>query len=138
MSLANPGDPYVGDGGEVVEATTAVADLKKPTTYARVPMVKDHVPTVGRSIKDMPHSHVKTQQAIFVVMCYHLMGMTPNEIAHATKTKLEDVQRLMDLDEFQESLAIFSEIVSANSNSILAKVQHYSNNALERVVAFGS
>lgn len=134
--LAKPGDPYIDSKGEVIESDSSPSPTTSPVVYARVPKVLEHQPTVARSIRDMPSTNPTTQHGLFVVLGYWLSGLTKNEIAHAIGVELAHVEELMNSSEFQETFSImFEELISSNSKSMMAKVQHYSHQAMDRVIA---
>lgn len=134
MALANPDDPYVDDKGAVVVQKGNGIDKSAPE-IVRVPNIMAHEPSRARSAKDLPATIGTQQQAIFVVLGYHLAGLTSVEIAHEIGVDLVDVKNLMADESFQQSFSLlFNEIINLNSKSLVAKMHHYSHNAFQRIV----
>lgn len=136
MPLAPPGDPYIDIRGNVVQPKKTVGSVRpmKLATSTSVPIASAYQSTVRRSIKEL-FAEPQTQSVINAVLMYSLLGMTSNEIAHLLDTSVVDVQHIVDLPAYQETFeALFREIISANSNSLQARISAYAANAVENVM----
>jgi hypothetical protein len=88
-----------------------------------------------RNLNEMPAQDPSTQMAINVLLVYQLLGLTTNEIAHATKIPLDEVQNLMHGSDYQTTFEeIFRELINVNSNSIKAKIADYANKAMDNII----
>lgn len=131
MSLAKPGDPYVTERGQVILREDA---FDKPDTTIGPARAKTLTSSVRRSVRDLP-TEGKMQTAIIVVLSYSILGLSENEIAHVSGASIEDVQRVKQLDAYQETFEmIFAELLSINSSSMRAKIAAFAPSALEGVM----
>lgn len=136
MSLAQPGDPYIDNKGNVVQPKSTKKDIRpmKLATSTSVPVASAYQSTQRRSVKEL-FAEPQTQTVLNAVLLYSLMGLTPNEIAFILNTHVEDVHHIIDLPAYQETFeALFKEIISANSNSLQARISAYAANAVENVM----
>jgi len=132
MPLAKKGDPYVTREGQVIIKTDAIPDVN--STSIGPPIAKRITPDHQRSIKELP-TDPKTQTALNVVLVYHLMGLTDNEISILVGIDIEQIQYLKDMPAYQETFEIlFSQFISTNSSSLQAKIAAFAPAALESML----
>lgn len=133
MPLANPGDPYLSRRGEVALPDESHPD--RPEITIGPPNARNISSSIRRSAQEMP-TDIRTQTALNVVLVYSLLGMTENEIAHATNTSLDNIRELRKLPAYQETFEmLFAEILSVNSSSIQAKISSFATEAVENVMS---
>lgn len=140
MSLAQPGDPYIDNKGNVVQPKKTKQDVRpmRLATSTSVPVAAAYQSTARRSVKEL-FAEPKTQTVLNAVLLYSLLGLTPNEIAFILDTDVRDVHHIIDLPAYQETFeAMFREIISANSNSLQARISAYAANAVENVMDLAS
>lgn len=140
MALAQPGDPYIDNKGNVVQPRTTKTDVRpmRLATNTSVPIASAYQAHTRRSIKEL-FAEPQTQSVINAVLMYTLLGMTPNEISHLLDTSVVDVQHIIALPAYQETFeALFREMISANSNSLQARISAYAANAVENVMDLAS
>lgn len=99
-----------------------------------VPDAKTYVPKTRRSGRELP-AEPQTQTVTNAVLVYKLLGMSNNEMAHVLGTAIKDIEHIVALPAFQETFELlFNEILSANSNSLQARISSYANRAVENVM----
>lgn len=132
--LAKPGDPYVTARGDiVVKDEEQRDDLRKADRF--IPVIRRMTIHNRRNLNELPSTDLSTQMAINVILGFQLLGLTPNEIAHATKIPLDEVQNLMNGSEYQNTFEdIFRELISVSSNSLRAKIADYANKATDNII----
>lgn len=136
MSLAQPGDPYLDSKGAVIQAKAPKKDARplRLNVATTIPLASSYQAHSRRSIKEL-FAEPQTQTVLNAVLMYSLLGMTVNEIAALLNTSIVDVQHIIDLPAYQETFeALFREIISANSNSLQARISAYAANAVENVM----
>lgn len=132
MALAKPGDPLVGMGTMLTPDTEDDAPPDQPSVA--IPNLRKLVVKSRLSLQDLP-ADTKTQSVVNAVLVYHLLGMTDNEIALALGVGIIDVQQVKALPAYQETFELlFGEIISANSNSLQARIAQYAGDAVENVM----
>lgn len=130
MKLAQPGDPLVATNGEIIAAEGRV----EPKYTREVPLVKDVVPQALRSLKELG-VNPETQSVVNAVLVYQLLGITENEIAYHLNTDVTEIRRIKDLPAYNDTWKmIFQEVISANSNSLSARIQSYAGRALTNLM----
>lgn len=132
--LANPGDPYVHADGHVTRKEGKREVIVDDYTVG-APRVAKMLISSSRNLSDMPANDPTAQKAINVILVYHLLGLTVNEISHTLGIDMDSIHEIMDMDAFQETFeAMFQEIISLNSNSMQAKIARASQSALQQVI----
>lgn len=136
MALAKPGDPYVSHKGEIIKAEKTKTNVREfaDTTVITVPLAKNFQSKARRSIKEL-FADAHTQTVLNSVLMYSMLGLTPNEIAQVLNASPTEVQHIIDLPAYQETFeAMFREIISANSQSLQARISAYAANAVANVM----
>jgi hypothetical protein len=134
MPLAKPGDPYVSETGQILLPGDHPTDAIPRNATLGAPVAKNVVSTERRTIKELP-SDPRTQTVINAVLVYQLLGMTDNEISHITTLTIEDIQRLKQLHEYQETFDIlFHQFISVNSTSLQSKIASFAGEALDNMI----
>lgn len=137
-SLAQPDEPYVTARGKIVlkneQQEKAIKDKDR-----FVPVIRRMNINNKRNLNDMPCSDPSTQMAINVIMMYHLLGLTPNEISHVTKVPLDQVQDIQWGVDYQNTFElIFAELISVNTNSVKAKIAAFSSEAVDNIITLAN
>lgn len=137
-SLAQPDEPYVTSRGKIVlkneQQEKAIKDKDR-----FVPVIRRMNIHNKRNLNDMPCSDPSTQMAINVIMMYHLLGLTPNEIAHVTKIPLDQVQDIQWGTDYQNTFELlFAELINVNTNSVKAKIAAFSSEAVDNIITLAN
>jgi len=130
MKYAQPGDPLVSNRGKLVAATD-----RGPQDFSlTVPNLANFQPKTRRSGKELP-AEPQTQTVVNAIMVYTLLGMSENEMAVHLGTSISDIEHVKSLPAFQETFElVFGELLSANSNSLQARLASYAGAAVENVM----
>lgn len=131
--LAKPGDPLVANG-KVIAHEDEADNLKKGERF--VPLIRRTKINNVRNIKEIPCAQDPSYQtAINAVLVYHLIGLSENETAHLLRIPFEEVQNIRHSSDYQVTFEmVFSELISASSNSIRAKLADYSTKAVDQII----
>jgi len=108
---------------------------KEPDYALTVPIVSKMVIKAHRSIRDLG-SEPHTQTVMNAVLMYQLLGVGINETAHILGTSIREVEAIMAMSAYQETFEmLFTELLSASSNSLQARIRSYAGRALDNIVA---
>lgn len=130
--LAKPGDPLIIEG-KIIAKEESVDEFK--TADRQTPIAYKIKPTSRRNMNDMPSVDPNRQMALNVILVYSLLGLTDNEIAHLTKIPLNEIENLKFGSDYQITFEmLFKELISANSNSIKAKLAGYATEAVDQII----
>lgn len=130
MQYARRGDPLVTDRGKIVPAV----DSSTRDFSLVVPDIKNFQPRVRRSSKELP-AEPQTQTVINAVLVYKLLGMSENEMSVRLGTDIKDILHVITLPAFQETFELLhGELLTANSNSLQARLASYAGRAIENVM----
>jgi predicted transcriptional regulator len=128
--LAQPGDPYVTVTGEVIPAR----GYNEKSFELRVPIAKNLQANVRRSLLDLG-TDAQTQTVVNAVLVYHILGMTKNEIAHHLGVTITDIEKIFELEAFQDTFhQLFTELLHTNSNSLQARIAAMAGKSLENLM----
>lgn len=141
MALPRPGDPFVTRQGKILSGKEEGKELSTmprdggDDIIASAGIAKKHIPSMRRSITELPASDAKTQTAIVVVLFYALFGLTDNEIAATVGIGIPDVKKLKSLDAYQETYdLLFWEMIHANGQSMVARIAKFAPTALNSIM----
>lgn len=131
--LAKPGDPLCTPRGEVKlpeKEPEKIEDLSLAAPVLRRMQINSK-----RNPNELPSSDLSTQTAINVILVYHLLGLTPNEIANIIRIDLTTVQNIQMGSDYQMTFELlFNEIINANSNSLQATLGRHAHSAIQQLV----
>lgn len=126
MHLPMPGDPLVDTDGQLLAPEGQLV----PAYTMDVPLAKRLRTKIVRSLRELG-TDSQTQTVVNAILVYHLVGIGRNEIAHLLNINRLDVDKVFELQAFQDTFEmLFKELISANSSSILARIQSFAGRAL--------
>lgn len=109
-----------------------------PAGYVEVVTNSDAVEVVSRTerrISDLP-DRPDNLHPVTVILGYHLFGLSDQQIAIATNTSLDYVQKIMDGDAFvQMKNTIAEDFITMQRETVMGILEAGSKNAAQRQVA---
>jgi hypothetical protein len=127
-SLARPGDPLVTERGIAVPANRDDAEV-----HDAVVIAKAFKPRKRRSAKELP-APPQMMKAIGCVFLLTTMGLTDREMATVLGISAGDVKSVKNSETYAECFnEIISELISANSEMLAARLAAYANGAVDRI-----
>lgn len=130
MELARPGDPLVGDRGDLIEAE----GRKEPDYAIDVPIARFVQSKTPRSLRDLG-TDGQTQTVINAVLMYRMIGVSRNEVANILGTSILEIEQIEKMPAFQETFEhLFKELLSVSSNSLQARIRSYAGRAVDNLM----
>lgn len=132
--LADPDEPYVTADGEVYRSNNETPEPETEITEKIVP-AKKLESSQRRTIGDLPAGTPNEQIIINVVLNFHLLGLSQNEISHHLQVGINQIKKIMDSPAFQTTYdMLFGEMIEYNRTSTVAKINHAATRAVENVI----
>lgn len=138
MALADPDDPYVTARGKLIIKNEKQEEaIKNKDRF--VPVIRRMTILNKRSLGELPSADLPTQTAIMAILGYQLIGLTANEISHALKIPLDEIQNIQFSTDYQNTFElIFGELINVNSNSIKAKIADFAASAVDNIITLAN
>ena len=132
--LADPDDPLVTANGDVYAPDNEEHEPTREFTEKIVPAHKLRAST-RRTIQDLPSSSPNEQMIVNVILTFHLLGMTENEISHHLSVSIKHVQKIKQSPAFQSTYdLLFSEMLEYNKTSTIARINAATTRAVDGMI----
>lgn len=131
-TLAKEGDPLVAADGEILEPDGHIDTEDLPAPRTPTPF-KYYRPTTRKVLSDFraPDTVLNVASVVFV---YTVLGISDAEIGNATGLSSEDINKARETRAYSDLFeGVMTELISANSEYIEARIAAYAPMALNNV-----
>ena len=133
MELADPNDPLVTGGGELITPERTEVSQEIAEEQRRIlPLFVNVNPYKQLHIDKLPEPEKREQAVICAVIGARLMGLQAVDIAEVLATDLVTVEKIFKRAATQQSFEkIFQNIINSNSDTIQGRISSHANQAVD-------
>ena len=137
VNLANPGDPYHNGKGTMLEPKdNDVAVEAPPERRQLMPRLAQAYSHKSLKTDQLPEKDMQRQNAISVVVCHRLMGISEADIADLLNTSLVKIQEILASPAAQQTFELlYKVIVNASADVVQGRIAAHAVGAVDTVVS---